>query len=207
MKPRKVLMLVCICFAWAVANATSIAGPNSSPASTQVAQAHANFTYKGKSVHPMMVHELVSPIYGGHLVCVLNLDENASTNRFPEAMRERPNGIISCNQSLPNDRLGYFGYRYLGTLRGGTHVVVTYEGWGGTGVFEELLFVRFRVEKVRGMDGVVHERELMELIDGFGLGDRDSGEIRLMEDRVIVGTSKERKVAVVLQEPHILTEQ
>lgn len=201
---HKELAVLCIGLGLAVASVRDVVAADNSPATTQIAQAEATFTYKDRPIHPMMIHEFVEPIWGGRLVYAVNLDENRTTNLFPQVIRRLANGAIACDQALPENGQGYFGYLHLGVLQSGTHVLCTYENWGGTGVFEELLFVRFCVQKVRQADGLVHERFLLELVDSIPLTDRDSGEIRLMKDRVIVGPSKERKTTMELLEPAIL---
>ena len=183
------------------------ADPANTPATTQAVHAEAAFKYGDKLIHPLMIRELVPLISAGHLAYSVNLDENDAGNRFAEKVQKLPNGDLSCELSLSDtaNGQGYFAYRHLGILQGGTHVLVTYWNGGGSGVFQDLLFIRFVVQKFRGIDGAAHERHLMDLVDSFGLGDRDSGEIRLMADRVTVGPWKERKAAVVLLEPQIVT--
>jgi hypothetical protein len=68
-------------------------------------------------------------------------------------------------------------YRHLGVSPGGTHVLHTLSSGGGTGIFEDLLLVRFHKDRVRH-DSEQRDRLLMTRVGNFILGDRDDGDIR-----------------------------
>ena len=170
----------------------------------QHADLGTNFSFKGKPIHPMIVHEFVGlPSNRGPVCRVIDLEAAGGGNRFPQKVKRLRDGTTSCLQDDADDSLGYVAYQHLGVLRNGTHVVITSENGGGSGVFEHLLFVRFATEEVHGADGQSYRWPALCLVDSYPLGDRGDAKIQVFEDRVIVGASKYRKSAEALQEPEI----
>jgi hypothetical protein len=92
---------------------------------------------------------------------------------------------------------GWFAYRHLGVSPGGTHVLHTQCSGGGTGVFEDLLLVRFHQDRIQ-QNGKPRNRLLMTSVGSFTLGDRDDGEIRFEGSRIVVGRSRYRKQNTII---------
>ena len=92
------------------------------------------------------------------------------------------------------------GGRKLGKLADGLHVLRTGESGGGSGVFEALLFVRFRTAVAYLADGVRRDRQVfMQLVRRYPLGDRDGAEVVIQRGQVVVGKSRYRATPVVLK--------
>ena len=86
----------------------------------------------------------------------------------------------------------YYQYEWLGRLPSGMHVLETTDYSGGSGVFRNLLFLKFTTDKAYDPNGKSYERLLMTVVMVFPLGDRDDGSIEILEDEVIVSASKYR---------------
>jgi hypothetical protein len=78
---------------------------------------------------------------------------------------------------------------------------------GGTGVFQDLLFVRPIIQRAQHADGRQSSRAMLQLVDRFGLGDRYGGKLQMKGDRIVVGAWKDAVPhEVVLHEPKLTVE-
>ncbi len=93
---------------------------------------------------------------------------------------------------------GWFDYQHLGVPPDGTHVLHTRSSGGGTGIFEDLLLIRFQWDRVRH-DSEKRDRLLITSVGSFNLGDRDDGEIRCENTKVFVGRSRYREQDVIIE--------
>jgi hypothetical protein len=161
------------------------------------------FTCGGKPIHPALVYEFIPWLSdSGPVAVAVDLIPAQKSNKYFQCLVQLSEQWIECDvRSLSPDREQEqkFGYRRLGVLTDGTHVIKTYYWGGGSGVFYDLVLVRFEPEKTLDSHGTLRMRIVMKALCVVPLGDRDDGEVRVLPDRVIVGRSKYREKEVVLK--------
>ncbi len=161
-------------------------------------EAREHFTYKGKPIHPGLVEEFEGWMsdYGPSITVTVNVAASFDTNEYYDEKVKQEGSVIICGPDSPEER-DWYSYERIGTLSDGTCVLKTCAGGGGSGVFMDLLFVRFSVDECL-FEGKKHEQLLMRVVNQYLLGDRDTAEIKVIGDRVIVGASKYREQSVTL---------
>jgi len=144
-------------------------------------------------VHPKIIEDLSTWLSDcGDQVVAINLTDSQDSNRYY--------GDVKTNEypgEAPfvyvRDGTETFGYEHVGTTDSGIHVLLTVSRGGGTGVFVNLMLVRF--EHDDGVDadweeGVIRRgrpRLLIRKLGEIGRGDRWSGTRRVRGDEVLVG--------------------
>lgn len=86
---------------------------------------------------------------------------------------------------------GYVEYRDLGTSPSGTHVLEVSQCGGGSGVFQDLVFVRIEIESTCEQ-GYPRQRHVLRYLGSFVLGDRDDGIVHFDGHYVVIGPSRYR---------------
>jgi hypothetical protein len=151
------------------------------------------FDFRRRPIHPACVIMLSAELSDSlPAVAAVDVEGCTDTQQHPAAFTMR-DGWITMDL---NDG-GRFAYRRVGVSTGGTHVLHTQFSAGGTGVFEDLLLVRFHRDRVQ-LNGKFRDRLVMNSIGSFTLGDRDDGEIKFDNNKVIVGRSRYRKRDTVI---------
>jgi len=160
-------------------------------------EANATFTYDGKPIHPGLVKEFASWISDPGMPTTVSVDVSAEHGNeyFEDEMKRQKDGSVILQKENEQE---YFYYKWLGRLNNGVHVLRVADGGGGSGVFEDLFFVRFDKGEGFTPDGKKYDRLLMTVVRYFPLGDRDDAEIKVLLDRVVVGTSKYREAPVAI---------
>ncbi|HEX5137870.1 MAG TPA: hypothetical protein VFY93_12910 [Planctomycetota bacterium] len=144
-------------------------------------------------VHPRIIEDLSTWLSDcGDQVVAINLTDSQNSNRYfgDVLVNENPGEAPFV---YARDGTEIFGYEHVGTTGSGIHVLLTESRGGGTGVFVNLLLVRF--EHDDGVDadweeGVIRRgrpRLLIRKLGEIGLGDRWSGSLRVRGDEVFVG--------------------
>jgi hypothetical protein len=161
-------------------------------------EANEHFTYKGKPIHPGLVEEFEGWMsdYGPSITVTVNVAASFDTNEYYDQNVEQRGSVIIRGSNSPEER-DWYNYERIGVLSDGTSVLKTCSGGGGSGVFMDLLFVRFSVDECL-FEGEKHEQLLMRVVNQYLLGDRDMAEIKVVGDRVIVGASEHRAQPVTL---------
>ena len=158
----------------------------------------SEFGFHGKSIHPLLIKQFEPWISDARppIIVEVNLTAAWDSNEYAAGFKADSNGVVSIN--LP-ERASY-AYRHLGRLRDGTHVLRTSDAGGGSGVFEAILFVRFRTNLTYLADGVTQgQQTFLRVIRRYPLGDRDEAEVVVKQDHVIVGKSRYRADPVALK--------
>jgi len=92
---------------------------------------------------------------------------------------------------------GFFDYRWLGISPRGTHVVLTAENGGGSGIFYRILFLRLEVRPFFNHD---HEerRWVLSCLGEVGMGDRTRDEAHLEQETLVIRSpeGQERRIPV-----------
>ena len=161
-------------------------------------EAQENFTYKGKPINPRLVQEFEGWMsdYGPSITVTMNVAASFETNEYYDENVEQRDGVIIWEADEDQER-EWYSYERIGVLSDGTSVLKTCFGGGGSGVFMDLLFVRFSVDMCL-FQGERHEQLLMRVVNQYLLGDRDTAEVKVVGDRVIVGESRYREEPVTL---------
>ena len=158
----------------------------------------ADFRFHGKLIHPLLIKQFEPWISDARppITVEVNLTAAWDSNEYAAEFKTNSNGVVSIN--LPEG--ASYAYRHLGRLRDGIHVLRTSESGGGSGVFEAILFVRFRTRLAYLADGVKQGQQIfLQVVRRYPLGDRDGAEVVVKQDHVIVGKSRYRENPVVLK--------
>lgn len=169
-------------------------GPSSRPATQPSSECELHdFRHRGQPIHPACVMKLGTELADSlPAIAAVDIEGCTDSQQNPMAFTVRDGWIrIELKDG------GWFAYRHLGVSPGGTHALHTQSSGGGTGVFEDLLLVRFHRDRVR-QNATVRERLLMTSVGSFVLGDRDNGEIRIEGRRLIVGHSRYRALDTLI---------
>ena len=136
------------------------------------------------AVHPGCIRQLTTDVADARPVAAaVDLEGCKRSNRFADAP-EIDGTVLRWRQPDGGDR-GIFQYEFLGALSNGVLVVRTAESGGGSGVFQELLFLRITPSTVLE-DGAARAREALTMVGSESLGDRDQASITLSGDSVTI---------------------
>ena len=163
-----------------------------------IQEANEKFAYNGKPIHPGLIQEFSSWISDSGEPTTISVDvaANHRNEYFEDDMKIRDNGVIVLQKEGEQE---YFYYKWLGRLNNGLHVLSVGEGGGGSGVFQDLFFVRFDIGNGFTSEGERYERLLMTIVRSFILGDRDDAEIKVLPDQVVIGKSQYRDDPVIIK--------
>jgi hypothetical protein len=151
-------------------------------------EVNAQFTYHDKPIHPGLVQLfMASPADPGQpTVIAVDLAADHPNQYYEGDVDVKGKNI--CTQA--NAEGAYFCYAYLGKLSGDIHVLKASNKTGGSGVFESLLFIRFKIGNDFDFNGTKHRPLLMAVVGEYTLGDRDKREIQVLSSKVIIGKDK-----------------
>jgi hypothetical protein len=161
-------------------------------------QPGSDFRFHGQPVHPLLIKEFEPWISDERppITVEVNVSAARDSNQYAASFKTETNGVVSAKLQEG----GSFSYKYLGKLSDDTHVLRTSYLGGGSGLFEALLFVRFRTSSSYLADGMKRgEQTFLRAVRRFPLGDRDDAEVLVKQDQVIVGKSRYRPEPVVLK--------
>jgi hypothetical protein len=143
------------------------------------------FIFEGKPVHPACLWLLDTNLADAMPVCTaVDLQGCAQSNRFAMPIESSGGWLRIEDKELFGT--GYFEYRWMGQLRNGVHVVETEDSGGGSGIFEDLLFVRFERDRI-WESGKFRDRTQLLCCGSYSLGDRDQRPVEVRGNQVIVG--------------------
>jgi hypothetical protein len=162
-------------------------GERAAELAQQLREANRSFTYKGKPINPRAVNELLVWISDGvdePGPVAVDLNGTNDTNRYYGAYNKDKDGSITIDSKnispkREDQQEGYFSYNRLGTLQNGIHVLETWENSGGTGVFTNLLLVKFSTDFEYRQNGSRRYRLLMQRMGEIPLGDRNGGQVAI----------------------------
>lgn len=159
------------------------------------------FTRADRPVHPLLIREFLPWLSdGGAITVAVDPLMAEGTDQYHEPYRVLSNGHVRASKADEPD--GWFSYQYRGTMAGGVHVLETHDNGGGSGIFGDLLFVRFVERRVTDLNHPPQApRLILELLAHFAMGDRASRSVRVLSDRVVVGPSAEHPDEAVLRVP------
>lgn len=151
-----------------------------------------SFTFDGTAIPPSLMQSLIGDLADEQpSVAAIDLE---GSRRGNEAFRGRQaNGGTVLEPNGP----GYVAYRYLGTTPSGLHILIVMVNGGGSGVFEDVLWVRL-VRDVVADNGVKRNRTILLKVGSFTLGDRDDGDVQLNGTQLVIGRSKYRPSETII---------
>ncbi len=166
-----------------------------------LAEADAGFSYAGKPINPKLVQKFSSWESDKSMPKVISVDVAAAfgTNEYSD--RSRRKGANVCFDTKDSNGMedgGFFCYEWLGRLKNGLHVLKISDNGGGSGIFQELFFVKFDKGEGYLEDGEKYERLLMSIVRQYTLGDRADAKIDVSDDRVVIGKTRYQDQDVVL---------
>jgi hypothetical protein len=156
----------------------------------QLDEANKSFTYKAKPINPRAVNELlvwISDSVDEPGPIAIDLSSTYDTNRYYGAFKKENDGAIFIDLTTVDAYCrkedlcpaGYFSYKRLGTLKDGVHVLETWDGGGGSGVFTCLLLIKFSIDFEYTENGSRRYRLAMQRLGEIPLGDRYGGHITI----------------------------
>ena len=140
--------------------------------------------WQGSAVHPGCIRELRADLADEKpVVAAVDLEGCRRSTRYSSSYET--DGSVLRWRDPDTDGGGYFQYEYLGVLSNGIHVVRIGESGGGSGFFEDLLFLRSN-EATVSEDGRQRARQVLTLVGSETLGDRAQVAIELSGDAVTI---------------------
>jgi hypothetical protein len=165
-------------------------------------QDYASFTH-APFISPRIIQDLSCWISDqGDQVVAIDLDAQNSNRYAGEPQVKHIQGQNPCvcwqevtvQEGQTNET--QFGYQYVGRTASGIEVLVTSDWGGGSGVFRNLLLLKFEYDYGISCDwdkGVIRagkERLLIKKVGEIALGDRWNGELRVEGNAILVGKDK-----------------
>ena len=140
--------------------------------------------WQGSAVHPGCIRQLRTELEDTKpVVAAVDLEGCRRSNRY-SASYETDGSVLRWRDPDP-DGGGYFQYEYLGALSNGIHVVRIGESDGGSGFFQDLLFLRIS-EAAVSEDGRRRVRQTLTLVGSESLGDRAQVAVEVSGDAVTI---------------------
>jgi len=154
-------------------------------------------------IHPRIIQEFASPfpLDSGDQVVAINLLDSQDSDRFFGDIKIEPiedeNPLVCFlekegygDAAKPK---GEFCYQYIGETSSGLHVVFASDWYGGSGVFRDLVLVKFEEDQSFSFDWdnlmmrKNYNRLLIKKMGLIPLGDRYSGELAVDGNDILIG--------------------
>ena len=148
-------------------------------------EADRSFTFRGEPINPVMLNDLL-PWLSDALPGPAAVDIAGGGNRYSAEIKAPGKGVVRATWKDGEGEQS-FEYRHLGVLANGMHVLRTEASAGGSGVFTNLLLVRFLVDAEYTDGGTLRSRVIMLRTGSFTLGDRYDGSIKVEPNRISIG--------------------
>ena len=162
-------------------------------ASEQTDEANASFTYKGKPIHPFLLHEFSNWLSDDRPPMITTVDVAAAfdTNKYQQSTIQLRDGCVFVERREEDKGVPIyesFDYQRLGKMANGIHVLETTENGGGSGFFMNLIFVRFSEGEIM-FENKNEKQLLMSIVGTYRLGDRYEGKVEVFPNRVLIHAS------------------
>ncbi|MCP4649607.1 MAG: hypothetical protein GY853_05950 [PVC group bacterium] len=168
----------------------SVVVTSSIMASEKLSEANNTFTYKNKPIHPFLIREFSNwcSDYCPPITKSVDVSASFGTNQYQSDEIQTRNGWLFAEETEEKEvytAYEAFYYRWLGVMGDDIHVVETGANGGGTGLYMDLMFLRFSEDEMFWEDK--KEKQLILTILGtYSLGDRYGGNIEVYTDKVII---------------------
>jgi hypothetical protein len=150
-------------------------------------EANDNFTYQSKPIHPGLVQQFMSRISDPAEPTTITVDVAAGHSNQYDDDEVVAKGKNICTK--PDKDGESFCYEWLGKMANGIHVLSTGDSGGGSGDFEDLVFVQFTIGNGINLDGKKYKQLLMSVVREYALGDRYGGDIKVLPGMVLIKAS------------------
>ena len=145
--------------------------------STIESLANKNFSYLGVPINPMIVREFL-PWVSDKYPSIMSIDIGASqfSNKYFSGHQPSygKDGYFIFHDT---DDGSTFGYKWLGLLANGIHVIKVFEDTTGSAVFSHVVLVSFQLKSIQTPSA---RTQLLMLNEGvIGIGDRTPSKIKL----------------------------
>jgi len=156
-------------------------------------RSHPGFEMNARPIHPMSIQPLVGDLAGdAPIIVAVDLEGSA----LSQSNRSKPttnDGTVTATDG----ENGYVAYRHLGTTPAGLHVLIVMVSGGGSGVFEDVLWVKLVHDKVSECNRS-RDRTMLVRVGQFTLGDRDDGEVKLRGTKLFIAKSRYREKDTII---------
>ena len=169
--------------------------------------ADESFEFQGQPINPRAVAELL-PWLSDRLPGPVAVDvagSTADTNRYLAEISTVTAGpgtgtVAATWQPWVDRDITYrSGYRWLGRLENGLHVLQVWRRTGGVGSFTYVLLVQFRSDlEYLPQPGISRRRLMMVRIGEIILGDRDGRAVTLAGNQVVVDSDRDNRSPMVM---------
>ena len=173
--------------------------PDKATLQTRLESINHDFTYRGRPLNPRLLQALMPAISDPNYPTLLTVDivKAFNTNQFFVSKIENHHGIIE----IKEDSGSSFGYKWLGQLKNGMHVLETFENTGGSGTFENLIFVEFSLSEGYSEEGDTYPQLLMSIKRIYSIGDRTYADFHINGNSIIAklresSDNKERTITL-----------
>ena len=168
-----------------------------------------SFTYRGEPIHPALVKEFSNWMSDNRPPIITTVDVSAAfnTNQYHLSEIKKRNDWYFYEEIETDGDIRFyesFGYRWLGKMDNGIHVLETASSGGGSGVFMDLMLVKFSEGEIL-WEGKKEKQLLMSIVGTYMLGDRYEGDIKVYPDRIFIPASKRQSGGRAIEEDVELT--
>jgi hypothetical protein len=181
--PRKATTVSPV-IALVVAFVSSVTGgcqPSSQPA-------HGSFVLDGKPIHPLSLAPILGDLASEQpVLAAVDLEGSRQSGSHQSKISVRDGTVTAHDHNG-----GWVAYRHFGTTPSGNHVLITMVSGGGSGVFEDVVWLKLVRDQV-SEDGKKRNRTMLVKIGSFTLGDRDDGEVTLDGKKLLIRKSRYRE--------------
>lgn len=139
-----------------------------------------SFVHHDKIIHPLVIKRMTAELCDTYPV-VRSVDLRAAMQSDEYSVPFQ----VTNDWAVTHFDHGYFGYVYMGRSSSGTHVVRTYDGGGGSGVFQSILLIK-REHRPFISDGKAIAHDCLVLTGRYGLGDRDPAKVIIDGDNLVI---------------------
>jgi hypothetical protein len=195
---QKIIILIILCLGFYVFAATSF--------SPKKANENSLYFDKEPFINPKIIDDLTTSLADtGNQVVAIDLFAAQNSNRYycePKIEHIRNKNPYVSYQDKDGEN---FRYQLVGKVNN-IYVLRTYEYGQGSGVFEELLFVKFENEKFLSYYlntpslKLSAERFVIKKLGSINLGDRYDGWIKIKGDRLFMGKDRNKFAGVIKED-------
>jgi hypothetical protein len=144
------------------------------------------FFVAGKPIHPAVVGALLCPMEASKsFVQAVDVEGFDDADGFEISTSPAKYGAFRLDEDGKRTN-EYIGYKHVGVLPNGVHVLDVVDWGGGSGVFRSLLFVTLEESSTLGVVRDRRRRVLLSAVDQVAMGDRNEATVVMEGDAVVI---------------------
>ena len=149
-------------------------------------EVNSNFLFRGNFINPSLIEDFMPPVNTDQ-PGVMSIDlsgVNESNAYFTDTIYKTKDGLVVSEVNRE-----FYRYKWLGRLGNGFHVLDCSWNGGGSGIFNSLVFVSFKLRSFNS-DGDIYNQLLINCEASYSLSDRAQTDIKLdkKNNKVYVST-------------------